>query len=267
MILPLSQWMLALVLAMLIAGVALRVRALATSGAIAAIVLGTVIVGMGGWWPGVILVAFFASSSALSRLTHAYEPQARGARRDWVQVLANGWGLLIGAIAYGITGWSPWLLFGIGAIAAATADTWSSEIGRTSPSPPRLITTLRAVAPGTSGAVSIRGLLASATGAGCIALITTAAIANGMKAPIGLVPAGITTVLAGLLGGLVDSLLGATVQERRWCDACDKATEANPHRCGTPTRITGGVPGFNNDVVNLICVLAGALTALVSGIL
>lgn len=265
---PASQWIAAALLATMVVAVAYRLQRLSTSGALSASVLGTVIVGTGGWWPGLILVMFFASSSLLSRNTDSAVAQARGARRDWVQVLANGWGLLLGCVLYAFTGWDLWLLFGIGAIAAATADTWSSELGRRSPSLPRLITSGKVVPSGTSGAVSRYGSLAAIAGATLIAITTAVAIFYGSlsidASPI-LVLVGIS--FAGVGGAMLDSVLGATVQEYRWCDDCNLRTEVNPHRCGSATRHIGGIAGFNNDVVNTLCVLSGALIGLVSGIL
>lgn len=251
--------------AAIVVAIAMRMRALSTSGAVAAVVLGTVVVGTGGWWPGVILVVFFASSSLLSR---SDDLQARGARRDWVQVLANGWGILLGCMLYAFTSWEPWLLFGIGAVAAATADTWSSEIGRISPSPPRLITNGKIVSPGTSGAISLYGSIASMGGALLIATLAAIAVRTGsMPSETTLTSVLIGITLAGIGGGMLDSVLGATVQERFWCASCEKETEANPHRCGTATQRIGGIAGFNNDVVNMLCVLTGALIGMVSGIL
>ena len=254
---PLSTWIIAALLALLIVATAWRIRALNTSGAIAAVLLGTMVVGSSGWWPGVALVTFFATSSLLSRIGRE-QHQARGARRDWVQVLANGWPVLIGGLAWAITDSDIWLLFGVGGIAAATADTWSSELGKLSTSPPRLITSWRVVSPGTSGAVSVLGTIVSFAGALLIGAI--AGVAYGAAALIGI-------TVAGILGGLVDSLLGATVQERRYCDTCHKHTEANPHHCGNPTRFVGGIRFINNDIVNMACVFAGAIVGALSGIL
>lgn len=262
---PASQWILAATLACIVVITASRLRALSISGAIAAIALGTTIVGSGGWWPGVILVVFFATSSLVSRTNSG---QARGSRRDWIQVIANGWGMLLGTVLYALTGWLPWLLFGIGAIAAATADTWSSELGRASASPPRLITTGSIVTPGTSGAISTRGSHATVLGAFLIALLAAIGSASDFlpsETHVATILIGIT--LAGISGAMLDSLLGATVQEQRWCATCEKQTESNPHRCGTATHHIGGVVGFNNDVVNMLCVLGGALVGLLSGIL
>lgn len=264
MVQPFSIWILAAALAAIVVGIAMRMRALSPSGAVAAIVLGTVVVGTGGWWPGVILVTFFATSSLISR---SDSTQAKGSRRDWVQVLANAWGLLLGCVLYAISGWPPWLLFGIGAIAAATADTWSSELGRLSTSLPRLVTNGKRVPPGTSGAISLYGSIASTGGAALIGAVAALAVGSGMPGEVPIVGVFIVITMAGIGGGVLDSVLGATIQEQRWCDTCEKVTEANPHRCGTTTRQIGGIAGFNNDVVNMLCVLTGALIGLVSGIL
>lgn len=259
-----EHWIAALFLAVVIAGSAYRLRALTSSGVIAAILLGTVVVCTGGWWMGIILVAFFTSSSLLSKIGHAKSlSQVRGDRRDWVQVFANGWGILLGCVLYALTGWNPWLLFGAGSIAAATADTWSSEIGRTSPSLPRLIGSWRAVPRGTSGAVSPRGLTASLLGALFIAILTIIGDIGSTSVFLRLG----TVTLAGFAGGLLDSVIGASIQEQRWCDTCRRQTERNPHTCGMATRHVAGIRGINNDVVNMLCVLCGALIGLISGIL
>jgi len=68
--------------------------------------------------------------------------------------------------------------------------------------------------------------------------------------------------LGGVTGALVDTLLGATIQERRWCPACQRATEQRVHRCGTMTQRTGGAGFMTNDAVNLTSTIAGALASL-----
>ena len=68
--------------------------------------------------------------------------------------------------------------------------------------------------------------------------------------------------LAGIIGATVDSLLGATVQELRRCDVCDRTCETDPHACGNPTQLVRGVRGLSNDVVNLLATAAGAAAAI-----
>lgn len=263
-----ARWLLALLAAGLIALLALRLRALSPGGAMAAILLGTTLVGTGGWWSGVLLVAFFASASLLSQRIRRRSLVAprRGSRRDAVQVLANGGLALLLALLAARTGSTTWLLGVAGAIAAANADTWSTEIGRLSQTPPRLITTRRPVVAGTSGAVSGIGLMGAAAGASLIGALAASAVTPGWFPTPGAPAATLLAVtIGGIAGSLADSLLGATLQERRWCPTCEKPAEETIHTCGTPTTRIGGIRWLTNDVVNAACTATGAIVALLIG--
>lgn len=260
------RWLLAFVAAVVIAAAARYRRSLSLDGMFAAITMGTILVGTAGWWAGILLVAFFASSSILSRAGSSTSAitQARGSERDAVQVLANGGIALLAAIAYSILDSTSLTLALTGAIGAANADTWSTEIGRTSRTLPRLITTGRTVPAGTSGAVSARGLVAALGGGAVIGILAAIGWWTGWLPGNTSSLAGLVAVtLGGLAGSLVDSFLGATVQDQRWCDTCQKSTEQRIHRCGTPTSSARGLPWLDNDVVNLLCTGAGGIVACV----
>lgn len=100
--------------------------------------------------------------------------------------------------------------------AAVAADTFSSELGILSKSPPRLITspTLRVVPPGTNGGVTLTGLLAGVLGAFIIAVTSALFVpfcAESWSIPErGLFVVAVT--VCGTLGSLLDSLLGGLLQ-------------------------------------------------------
>jgi len=77
----------------------------------------------------------------------------------------------------------------------------------------------------------------------------------------GAAPTPVAVFVGGIAGSAADSLVGATVQERRWCDRCAKGTERRVHTCSAATRITGGIPGVRNDFVNVVCTVVGAAVA------
>jgi uncharacterized protein (TIGR00297 family) len=232
-------------------------RALSPSGAMAALVVGTLAV-TAGWNWAIVLIVFFIVSSALSRIKRATREARigriveKGDERDAWQVFANGGVFAAAAVIAVATENALWAAAAVGALAAAAADTWATEIGTLASGLPRSIISLRPLPPGTSGAVTLPGTLASVAGAAAVAAVAYLT--------------GVTTVLAatflgGVVGSLADSLVGATIQERRWCDGCSESTERRVHVCGRSTRIVGGVPGARNDFVNVVCTLVGAIVS------
>jgi uncharacterized protein (TIGR00297 family) len=240
-----------------------RAGALTRRGALAACGVGAAVAG-GASWPGMLVLGtFFVSSSAISRIGRPSDVAEKGSRRDARQVLANGGLAALGALALPITGERVALTLASGALVAAAADTWATELGSTSPAPPRLLVGGAVVRRGVSGGVTARGLLASVAGAGLIGAVTALAARQRFRVTGGAAArTGAAVVVAGATGSLVDSLLGQFAQERRHCPRCDEPTEAREHRCGSATTRIGGVPGVTNDVVNVGCTLAGLLVAL-----
>lgn len=257
-------------LAAAIALAAHRARALSRSGAWGALLTGTIIFGLGGWQWAVLLLAFFISSSALTRLfgrqkTGLNEKFEKGGQRDLGQVLANGGIASLFVLLHAVFPDSSWTWAGFAAsLAAVNADTWSTELGVLSPTLPRQITTWKPVERGTSGAISLHGTLAGLAGSAWIAVF--ALIVPQPTASLRLAPAAAFSLitLAGLLGALFDSLLGATVQAIYHCPRCNKETERHPtHSCGTETVQARGWRWLNNDWVNLACALSAALFILI----
>lgn len=262
---------------------------LTQSGIVGATLVGTAIFGFGGLLPALLLVAFFVSSSALSTLYSETKNglsgnYQKGGRRDFAQALANGGWAAILAIGLGISGNQPIFLSGfIGAIAAVTADTWATEIGVSSRIPPRMITSGRIVAPGTSGAVTMLGTFAAMAGGifiGAVAALGSAVIAaiaitapgiqslpplpeaSAMLAEMPHIALGLILLggIAGLAGALFDSALGATVQAAYFCEYDEVQTERRVHSCGRETRLLRGWKWLDNDAVNFLASVFGSVT-------
>lgn len=276
----------------LIGFAAYRRGSLTRSGVVGAILTGTAIFGFGGFVPGLLLVAFFVSSTALSKYkarakADVNEKFQKGSQRDFGQALANGgWAALL-AVGYWYATWShaeertQGLLFAafVGAIATVTADTWATEIGVLSKDAPRMITTGRVVPAGTSGGITPLGTLIGFMGAlfvGVLAslsrlpfnlvdVLTTAqginfqAVVNQWLPAISLF--GFLGGIGGLAGALFDSLLGATVQAIYFSEYEERQTEKKVDGHGLATIRVRGWEWLDNDWVNFFASVFGSLVA------
>jgi uncharacterized protein (TIGR00297 family) len=276
-----------------VGGLAYWRRSLSLSGFLAAVAVGTAMFVWGTVvWFGT-LIAFFVSSSLLSSWKRRRKSEAEGVyeksgRRDAGQVFANGG---LAAILCGLFAWDPspiwWYAF-LGVMATVNSDTWATEIGGLSRTPPRHIRTGRKVKPGTSGGVTRLGMAATVIGGAFIGAvawllerITGIWIWSFGSSPILGVEEGwisgsaavsdqwwvllLLGIAGGTVGSLTDSWLGATVQRIRRCTVCGREVERLTH-CGRPAEPIRGWRWFNNDRVNMVSSVAGGLMAVLLGV-
>ncbi|HUA09267.1 MAG TPA: DUF92 domain-containing protein [Candidatus Acidoferrales bacterium] len=227
---------------------------LSRGGLVAAAVVGIATIWAGHWQGALVLFAFFIPSTLLSRVGRERKRTlvdiGKQGARDAMQVLANG-GVATAAILLSLRFGAPMLAAFAGAYAAASADTWATEIGTLARGAPRSILTLRPLEPGLSGGVTWQGSAAQIAGAALVAYVAwQLALAPFLAVAIG-----------GVAGSLLDSLLGATLQSLRYCPSCARECETNPHHCGTPTIPRRGAAWLDNDVVNLAATLCGGVVS------
>ncbi len=226
---------------------------LSRSGAGAAVVVGTAAT-IAGWNWGALLILYFLAGTIVSRMGQSAKSHrmggvvAKGGARDAAQVMANG-GVFAACALCVPAGFTLAGVAAAGALAASLADTFATEIGTLLGGIPRSVRTMRRVPVGTSGGVS---------GAGSLAMVVAAALVAGAAVAVGASALFICVALAGVGGALIDTLLGATMQERRWCPTCERASERHMHTCGTATILAGGREWMNNDTVNFLATLTGA---------
>jgi uncharacterized protein (TIGR00297 family) len=189
-------------------------------GIATAIILGS-IVGIFGHWTWLVILLGFLSAGSAATKWRLEEKLAKGfaesedGHREWSNVVANG-GVpgVIAIFAFYYGAWDTLLPVYGAAIAVAAADTFASEFGCVDPRV-RMITTMKKCEPGLNGGWSPNGQLAAFIGALLIAILTWAlgwylqgGSTTGALQFIGLV------TLVGWIGCQIDSLLGATLENR-----------------------------------------------------
>ncbi|MHA1753471.1 MAG: DUF92 domain-containing protein [Candidatus Helarchaeota archaeon] len=249
-------------------------------GFIAGIFVGLTIWIFGGWNWFVIILIFHLFAAMMTKYKYKRKEQSglaqeKGGARGYPNVLANGliasfFSLFFGIYYITLKIYYDLLFFGfLGAISAMCADTVATELGLLSKKSPRLITNFKKVVPGTSGGVTLLGEFASFLGASIMGLAAWIFTYLGLidcsfsfKFPVFIIALG-----GGILGCLVDSIIGATIQGIYKCPKCNKLTEKKIHNCGTRTDKIRGIAMIDNNVVNLIASSAGSIFSILIYIL
>ena len=184
----------------------IKSKALDRNGVLIANSVGLIVFLLGGLTNFLAITVFFLIAEVSTRYS-GIKTDIKHSKRTTGNIIGNSAAAII---ALFLTGFVGPVLAGIGfysAVSAALADTVSSEIGLTSKKKPVLITNFKSVAPGTDGAITLKGTIAGVTAAIVIAvyyyyfdpsLITAIAI-----------------VLAGFVGMNVDSVLGALLERKK----------------------------------------------------
>ncbi len=184
-------------------GIALYKKLLTPKGALISLAFGLFAYFSIGMEALVVMLVFFILAEISTKLREHFYGK-KHAIRDELNVIGNG---LAGIVALAI---NAKLAF-YAAFACALADTVSSEMGLLSGKQPVLITNLRKkVKPGTDGGITLYGTLASVLGAGIIASLYLQFNAN----PLGFV----IVLLAGFIGCIIDSILGAIYERKKLLD-------------------------------------------------
>ncbi|KLO05698.1 hypothetical protein SCHPADRAFT_910857 [Schizopora paradoxa] len=165
-------------------------------------------------------------------------------------------------------GWSRFLIFAtLGHFACCLGDTMASELGILSKSAPFLITTWRRVPPGTNGGVSALGTLASVTGGVIMGITMSISLIMESSACSTVAPTVLRDFVSwgafgGLVGSLIDSLMGATIQRTRFSTKTKRIlqddTIVEPGSNGVET--ISGINILTNNQINLLSSILTALT-------
>lgn len=230
----------------------------------------------------VTLSTFFLSGSRATKFRNQekkkFEEDFKGGegRRNWLQVLCNTGMALQLAVLYIIdcgcgerpidfkTNYrSSWLSIGVmSSFACCNGDTWASELGTVlAKGDPFLITTGKRVPRGTNGGVSWVGLIVSFLGGvliGFVHYLTNlyAIDSDLLRESSPQWPLIVIGGIGGLVGSLIDSIIGATMQFSGQNDE-GKIVETP----GKHVKHISGIRVLDNHSVNLISsILTGMIT-------
>eukprot|EP00903_Cladosiphon_okamuranus_P012677 g11857.t1 len=273
----------------------LKKKSLNKSGAIAGFCVGLVSLGL-SLRLGLTLILFYKSSSVLTKvgskkkktLTDDYK---EGGQRGAVQVLSCSLFATILAVVHKIlTGAGDSLvdfesepLGGVllcaylGFYACCAGDTWSSELGVLSKTPPRLVTKpWRTVPTGTNGGMSLLGTAASVAAGGVMGTgfvlfgwmfrLPPPGFHESSSSSCSQIPLIVLGAVSGLAGSVLDSLMGAILQGSYYDEnrkvIVEKTPAPGPSK-GDVKRVCGRNM-LTNEQVNI---LSAVITSVLAGVL
>lgn len=245
-----------LVSSSLISYIAYKKSSLNINGLLAATTLGTAIYFFGGLWFFNIMIAFFLSSSLLTKFKSTNKDNIdklyeKDGTRDHIQVFVNGGIGLILSIFYYIYNNPIFLLAYAVSFGVATSDTWASEIGVLSKDKPLSILNFKSMEKGMSGGISILGTIFAFLGSAFIALVFFIAYIAIYNDVIQGFTYFLICLIMGFVGSIIDSILGASIQAQYYCKATESFTEKKAYN-NKPNSLVKGFSIINNDIVNLV---------------
>lgn len=280
-VIPPTRWLASTIIPLAITMWGLRKKSLDKTGAVLGLFIGFILTLTSYTFLACLFTFFLSSSKATKFRAHKKrkleEDFKEGGQRNWIQVLCNGGMATQLALLYLLDSGcgerpvdfhkdyrSSWLSLGIlGAFACCNGDTWASELGTVVGSAePFLITNRQRVPRGTNGGVTLHGLLFSLLGglvigaANYFALILCIdkSILESSPPQWPLVIAG---GFGGLIGSIVDSFLGATLQY----SGIDEQTGVVVERAGKGIKHICGKQVLDNHSVNLLSsIIMGVVT-------
>jgi uncharacterized protein (TIGR00297 family) len=239
-----NPWLVAIALnsILLLVATVIPKKLLTPAGLINAWGLGVVIWATLGWRGYGVVMFYFLVGSAVTRIGMARkEAEGIAEKRDGARGPENVWGsAFTGTIcAIGVAtiklgwldpSWESFLLLGyVASFATKLSDTTASEVGKAYGKSTFLITTLKPVARGTEGAISLEGTVAGIIGGVTISLV---AYSLGMITVVGV----IICTIAAFIATNIESVIGATLQSE--------------------------IDWLSNELVNVINTIIGAVVAI-----
>jgi uncharacterized protein (TIGR00297 family) len=157
------------------------------------------------------MLTFFILGSAATKYKFEYKKrigveQGKGGARGYRNVFSNGIIAAAAAVLFGVFQQPVFVVMYVGCVATAAGDTLASEIGVTG-GIPRLITTLRQVPVGTNGGITVTGETVALFGA---------FVVSGVALLLQVITPQMMAIctLAGFVGTNIDSVIGATIENR-----------------------------------------------------
>jgi uncharacterized protein (TIGR00297 family) len=242
---------------------AYKINVIDKYGALTAIPIGFIILYFGATSWFIVLLLFFLIASLFTKYKYKQKQrmgvaEENNGARGWRNVLANGGPLATIAILYYISHNDPiFMLCFVGSISFALSDTIATELGLLSKVKPRSLLTGKQIEKGQSGGVTIQGEIAALIGSLLIGTICGLLISENISLRIPII------LLAAIVGGMIstniDSIFGATIQAKYRCINCRKSLEKRSIHCNFPTIQEKGISIVNNNTVNLISAIIGAI--------
>ncbi|NJE55328.1 TIGR00297 family protein [Thermococcus sp. 21S9] len=186
--------------------------ALDGKGAVSASLLGLAVIELGGIYPFLALLAFVVLGVLATKYRYDEKrkkgvAQSNGGVRSWGNVIGNGLAVVLFLLLEKLSMMDTFWAATFSAIATVNGDTLASELGKVFGRKPRLITNLKPARPGTNGAISLAGELFALLGCLVIALFALPLTAHKTQMFL-------AVVLGGFIGVNLDSLIGATLENK-----------------------------------------------------